>query len=332
MLSIFTFIRISLSSENNVKPSCTQLETQIYLPPYSAISTRWHISAVARYIPSNWHSPSLKPKALPPGAWRTTQPRHYCQSKLCSVKQDSPLALWTWGVRVAGFESTGRALQGEMLSVGYRALPVACVLPAWHFLPLMPGCATAVTQDRAASRVMRRLGLLHKRERSGRARGLQMKNGNKRRASGKKSILFNSFICRPAGRAGLCCRSTGTRGRAHVGARKLSVSSRVSKWQSICWEKSLERIGERAELITHSITIIKRLLEALCLNMPFVIYYSLKEEKRSPSFLFKTKKSSTRDTFVFMSIILITTTISIQTTGEKWAEFCGQHTKRAWNY
>ncbi len=149
------------------------------------------------------------------------------------MKQDSPLALWTWGVRVAGFESTGRALRGEMLSVGYRALPVACVLPAWHFLPLTPGCATAVTQDRAASREMRRLGLLHKRERSGRARGLQMKNGNKRRASGKKSILFNSFIYRPAGRAGLCCRSTGTRGRAHVGARKLSISSRVSKWQSI---------------------------------------------------------------------------------------------------
>lgn len=184
MLSIFIFILIFLSSENNVKPSCTQLATQIYLPPYSTISTRWHISAVAWYIPSNWHSPSLKPKALPPGAWRTTQPQHYCQSKLCSVKQDSPLALWTWGVRVAGFESTGRALRGEMLSVGYRALPVACVLPAWHFLPLTPGCATAVTQDRAASREMRRLGLLHKRERSGRAGGLQMKNGNKRRASG----------------------------------------------------------------------------------------------------------------------------------------------------
>jgi len=65
-----------------------------------------------------------------------------------------------------------------------------------------------------------------------------------------------------------------------------------------------------AELITHSITVIKQLLEALCLNMLFVIYYSLKEDKRSPSFLFKTKKISTRDTFVFMSITLIPKTIS----------------------
>lgn len=242
---------------------------------------------------TNWHSPSLKHKALPPRAWRTKPNPSIIANPSCALRSRTRLLLcrlevWKWrgsrarvgpcGERCSRLDTAPSLSHVFSLldTSSHSCLVVQRLLRKTEQLPVWwedSGCCTR--ENDLAKRVDCRWKTATKEERA--------------RKSRYYSIL--SSTGQPAGQV-FATGQQVQRGWKHVGPGNphLIKGLKVTGDRLRLRVESGENWG-KAELITHSITIIKRLLAALCLNMLFVIYYSLKEKKRSPSFLFKTKTS-----------------------------------------
>lgn len=159
---------------------------------------------------TNWHSPSLKHKALPlalegqpnPGIIANPSCALWSRTRLLLCR----LEAWKW-----------RGSRARVGPCGERCSRLDTAPSLSHVFSLLD---TSTHSRLVVQRLLRKTEQLPEWwEESGcctRGNDLaeqvdcRWKTATKAERARKKSILFNSFIYRPASRAGFCCRSTGT--------------------------------------------------------------------------------------------------------------------------